>query len=137
MSSFSENDFLLHKFDLQAELEASQKEIKQILLSVLFLKDTIDELTNISTVGEQVQPLNKHLEKFSIFQEQFEQCLEMLGIEPIPCVGLSPNPIIHHTVEIIKNPNVEGRRIIAEKKKGYYYKKQVLRKPEVIVEIPE
>jgi molecular chaperone GrpE len=57
--------------------------------------------------------------------------LEKEGVRPIESIGEKFDPEIHHAVAVVKRDGVEQGTIIEDLRRGYFWKKKLLRPAQV------
>jgi molecular chaperone GrpE len=58
---------------------------------------------------------------------QLSDVFKKLGVEPLPSVGETFDPNVHHAVAHIEDENLDDNVIVEELQKGYKYKDKVIR----------
>lgn len=66
-------------------------------------------------------------------QKQFEDVLKTMGLEPVPTVGQSFDPTMHHAVKTVKQDGVTSGLILEELKPGWKFADRVLEPAQVTV----
>lgn len=81
---------------------------------------------------EQADP-ETYREGVRLIHKQLLDLLSRQGLEEIECVGESFDPNVHEAVAVINDPDRENNTVVAQLKKGYTLRGQLIRPPLVQV----
>jgi molecular chaperone GrpE len=109
-------------------------QLKKLLLSMVEILDDFDrKFINIGSRLEQAD------EQTRIWINYFKSTRKLLwlvmkerGVSEIETLGIKAIPGYHFILDVVSRPGMEDETIVEEMKKGYFWKKEVLRKAEVI-----
>lgn len=120
---------------LQEQQELYRKKTRELLLSLLPVKDALEALQSEAAGSDQSLPAIDPYwcDRLALLDKQLTTALMQAGVSAIDSIGRTANPQVHHVVETEPVPPEEAEKIIRERLKGYYHNKQLLRRPEVIV----
>lgn len=131
----------LKAFDFSAEIEALEDshriEMRNLLLRIFEVKDSLrsatEELGRKHAGAGVIE--DGLLRRFELIDRQFALALEASQVYSIDSMGIEADPHVHHIVKTVAREDVSNGIIIEEKVKGYRFKKEILRRPQVVVAV--
>ncbi len=132
-------DKLLKAFEYASEISEKEDqfntEIKQVLLRFLEVNDAADsllkEISNYTDIEDKC-PVDI-VKRVELLTRQIELAFSRSGVKVIESVGKEVDPTIHKVVAVEKGSNHEQNIIIRETVKGYSFRDNLLRRPEVVI----
>jgi len=120
------------------ELERKEKlhhdEMKKVLLEILEVLDDFNrKFINIDPKIQNADSQTKiWINNFRSVKKHMERVINEFGIVEIESIGFKALPQYHFVLETKPNDRYEDETIIEEVSKGYLWKKEVLRKAQVV-----
>ena len=90
----------------------------------------VDNLENALKVETPDTEYKKGVE---LVLKQFKDILKSKGVEEIPAVGETFDPVLHEAVSSIQDPDKNAKEIVQEYRKGYKIGNKVIRHSMVVV----
>lgn len=90
----------------------------------------VDNLENALKVETQDVEYKKGVE---LVLKQFKNILKSKGVEEIPALGETFDPVLHEAVSSIQDPEKNAKEIVQEYRKGYKIGSKVIRHSMVVV----
>jgi molecular chaperone GrpE len=104
----------------------AEEAIRKLFLSLLDIIDDMEKALLWTSGGEQ--PLADGVKMIHL---KLLALLEKEGVRPIESIGEKFDPEIHHAVAVVKRDGVEQGTIIEDLRRGYFWKKKLLRPAQV------
>jgi molecular chaperone GrpE len=101
-------------------------EIRKILLSFLDIIDDIEHA--LRSKSEDERPL---ADGVKMIHQKFLTLLEKKDVRPLVSIGEKFDPELHEAVAMVKRKGVEHGIIIDDMRRGYFWKKELLRPAQV------
>jgi molecular chaperone GrpE len=122
-------DFKNYRRRIERDGNKLVEEGKRVI--ILSLLDIIDDLEKaLQWTSEDEQPL---ADGVKMIYQKLLALLEKEDVRPIESIGKKFNPEIHHAVAMVKHKGVEPGTIIDDLRRGYFWKKELLRPAQVRV----
>jgi molecular chaperone GrpE len=104
----------------------AEEAIRKIFLSLLDIIDDMEKALQWTSEDER-----SLADGVKMIYQKILALLEKEGVRPIECIGKKFDPEIHHAVSMVKRKGVEPGTIIDELRRGYFWKKELLRPAQV------
>lgn len=127
---------MLQAIDFVSELEeqktSHRKEIMRILLGFLEVKDSLEHILAEHPMNQQEGQV--FLKPIELLLRQMDRAFEQSDVQTIECIGQEVDPEIHQIVQVVECVDeMADQCVLAEKVKGYLYRNELLRRPQVVV----
>ena len=108
---------------------------RKLLLEIITINDAFEDVWRLvqEMKGDSDPSVKRWLQRFRTIQRLLLRMLKDRDVVEIEILNPIFDPHWHRAAEVVEDPDRPDGHIVSQKRKGYLWRKTILRKPEVVV----